>query len=565
MGSGHSFSNFWAGALLLPASLLTGCGAAPPKPAGPPPVTIRFEDRSAAAGLSYRWQIPGARPLNILQTIGNGAALLDCDGDGSLDVLLVGPRLALYRGDGKGGFREITQGSGLNALHGQFLGCAVGDYDNDGFPDLYLSGYRTGALLHNEGSRRFRDVSSTAGVPTQPWGTSCAFADLDGDGALDLVIANYARFGQDPGIPQLCTSHGIRTSCGPRYYTPLKPAIYRNLGRGRFEALPPTQGPGSASGRGLGVALAAIDGSRFPTLAIANDELPGDLLSPVNSARFAGFRNTASLAGTSVDRQGNIHGGMGTDWGDYDNDGRLDLLVTTFEKEPKNLYRATAPSAFSDASAIAGLDPPTLNLVSFGCKFVDADNDGWLDLLIASGHVQDNINQIDPSASYRQPTLILRSRPANSGLPVYQNVGGTAGPFFKTPIVGRGVAVGDYDNDGRVDAVVVDSEGAPALLHNESTEAGHWLCVKLRGVKSSRDGLGALVTVKAGAASLLRHCHTDGSYLSASDSRVHFGLGDRTVIDSVTVRWPAGGTDTYHGIPIDRQVTLREGGSAPGS
>ena len=533
--------------------LLAGCGhaptsVAPPKPAAP----ALFADVAPSAGLNYRWQIAGARPLNILQTIGNGCAFLDYDNDGNLDVLLVGPKLALYKGDGKGHFTDVTHALGLDHFSGHFLGCAVGDYDNDGYDDVYVSGYRTGLLLHNEAGKGFRDVTAQAGLKPQPWGTSAAWAEtVPGSGRLDLFVANYARFG--PSDPQLCDSHDLKTSCGPRYYQPIKGVLYRNLGSGKFADVSATAGLPATSGRGLGVGWAPLAPGEAPALEVANDELAGDLLRPAPGGRYT---DVGTVSGTAFDRDGNIHGGMGVDWGDYDNDGKFDLFVCTFQGEAKSLYRNQGGGLFSDVSFATGLALPTMPRVAFGCKFLDYDNDGWLDVITANGHVQDNIHDIDTSTAYRQTLQLFHN---GGGSPVsLTEVTGEAGPDFARSLVGRGLATGDYDNDGKVDVLVVDSEGAPLLLHNESRTANHWLTLRLVGTRSNRDGYGAQVTARAGGLTQTRLCHADGSYLSSSDKRVHLGLGAAAKVDRLTVRWPSGTVQTLTGVGVDRILTVRE-------
>ena len=557
-------------AAALLAALLTGCrhDAAPPPtapmatapaavtPAGPP----LFSNVAEQAGLHYQWVVAGKRPLNILQTIGNGCAFLDYDNSGNLSVLLVGTdHIALFHGDGHGHFTDVSQAMGLDTLKGHFLGCAVGDYDGDGYDDVYISGYRTGLLLHNEGGKRFRDVTQEAGLKPQPWGTSAAWAEtVPGSGKLDLFVANYAVFG--PKDPQLCPSHGIPTSCGPRYYVPLKGVLYRNKGGGHFADVSAAAGIPATSGRGLGVAWAPLEPGEAPSLAIANDEMAGDLMRP-DSKAAAHYTNIGPQAGTAFDRDGQIHGGMGTDWGDYAEDGKLDLFVATFQGEAKSLYHNDGQGQFSDVSYRTGLALTSIPHVAFGCKLFDYDNDGHLDVILANGHVQDNIHDIDSSATYKQTLQLFR----NSGTtPVtFDDTSAQGGPAFAQPLVGRGLAVGDFDNDGKQDVLVVDSEGQPLLLHNECVNAGHWLGVRLIGTKSNRDGIGALLTAQIGPRRLLRLCHTDGSYMSASDRRVHFGLGAATTVDRLTIRWPSGLMQTLKNLPVDKFITVREGQATP--
>jgi hypothetical protein len=422
-------------------------------------------------------------------------------------------------------------------------------------------------------------VTWQAGLKPQPWGTSAAFIEtVPGSGRLDLVVANYARFGKEPDIPQLCEQKSLQgtsimTSCGPRHYTPLKAVLFRNRGGGSFA---PPMTLSMVSGRGLGVAGCDYDGSGHPAIAFANDETTGDLLQYTGNRQPATgnsqnptpytlhpapvFKNVGTVSGTAYDRDGNIHGGMGIEWGDYDNDGRLDLLVTTFQNEPKSLYHNEGGGSFTDVAYVSGIGSAAYSNVTFGCKFLDYDNDGWLDIAIANGHVQDNIAEIDSSTTYRQALQLFHNRgPGEGGRVSFEDVSRRAGADFDRKIVGRGLASGDYDNDGRVDLLVVDSEGRPLLLHNELRNACHWLGVRLIGVRSNRDGYGAMVTVQCGGRKRVRHCHADGSYMSSSDPRVQFGLGSAREVEELTIRWPSGQVDRLPFPPIDRYLTIREG------
>ena len=520
-----------------------------------------FVDIAQKAGLNYRWSIPGPRPLDILQTIGNGCALLDYDRSGHLSALLIGTdHVALYKGDGHGHFTDVSHATGLDTLRGHFLGCAVGDYDNDGYEDLYLSGYRTGLLLHNEkgtnGGRRFADVTQAAGLRPQPWGTSAAFAETSpGSGRLDLYVGDYLRF--DPKTSQrLCPKDAQKVACSPARYAPEHGVFYRNDGRGRFHDATHEWQVQAGSGKTLGVAFADFNGSGRPSLYLANDEENGDLFQNQGTT----FRNVGPASGTAYDGRFRTHAGMGTDWGDYDNDGRLDLFAAAFQGEPKSIFHNEGSGLFQDRSEGLLLATPTSPYVAFGGKWLDYDNDGWLDLMITNGHVYDNIASVDKTAAYREPTQLFR----NDHGRLLVDMSARAGGDLPRPIVGRGLAIGDFDNDGRVDALVVDSEGAPLLLHNQSAPAGHWLSLTLVGTKSNRDGIGALVTVTtktpAGGLTQTRLCHTDGSYLSASDVRVHVGIGKAAVAETVRIHWPSGQVDVLHDVRADRFLTVREGG-----
>ena len=555
--------------LLLPG--LHGCPTAPPAAIDPPgKVTVTpisktdapayFEEVAKKSGLDYKWTIEGKRPLTILQTIGNGCAFVDYDGDGNLDILLVGPRVALYKGDGKGHFTDVSEATGMAKLKGHFLGVAVGDIDGDGRPDLYLTAYRGGILLHNEGGKSFTDVTKASGIVPQQWATAASFADIDGDGKLDLYIGNYVKFDANTK-PQLCDFSGTPSSCGPRYYAPEKPMIYKNIGNGKFvdvttKWLPTvTQPTGNErkldiEGKSLGIAIADFDDSGNQSIALANDEVRGDLLY-FEKGKFVNLKTTS---GTSVDNDGSVHGGMGTDWGDYDNDGRLDLAVATFQQETKSLYRNEGGKYFTDKSAPLGIAERTIPHVAFGYKFTDFDNDGWLDLVIANGHVQDNIDALDKTAKYREETQFLHNREGK----LFTEVSASMSAEVTKPIVGRGLAIGDYDNDGKLDALVVDSEGVPLLLHNIAPEKNHWLSVKLEGSGFNKLAIGAMATVEAEGRTMVHRCAADGSYMSASDLRVHFGLGKSDKPVTVSVKWRNGKTETYANTPIDRVVTLKQ-------
>ena len=533
---------------------------------GPPPVPTGdeaigdpgsskpvFVDIAAKSGLKYRWTIEGLRPLDILQTIGNGCAFLDFDNDGNLDILLIGPKLALYKGDGHGNFTDVTHATGLDKLSGHFLGCAVGDYDNDGFDDIYLSGFRTGVLLHNEHGRSFRDVTKAALLPVQPWGSACAWGDVDGDGRLDLYVGNYVQY--DPGKSQrLCSSAGLMRSCGPGVYPPSLGMLFHNDGNGVFRNVT-AQWQAAGFGKCLGAAFADYDGSGRQSLGLANDEMVGNLLQN----HGAGFSDMGKASGFGFMPGANIHAGMGIDWGDYDNDGHLDATVMAFSSQAKSIYRNMNNGTFEDLSTTVLLAEPTKPNVAFGCKWLDYDNDGWLDLMIANGHVYDNAGKGENTEKFLQATQLFH----NDHGRLFVDMSTKSGPDLQRPILGRGLATGDFDNDGRVDALVVDSEGAPLLLHNESAPVGHYLMVGLIGTKSNRDGYGAILTATAGGLTQTRLCHSDGSYFSSSDKRVHIGLGGATVVDKLSIRWPSGHVDTLFHVAADRRITVQEGSAKP--
>jgi enediyne biosynthesis protein E4 len=518
-----------------------------------PSTDIRFVDTAKQAGINYTWSMPKGSPRNILQTIGNGCAFLDYNNDGNLDIFLVGPKLALYKGDGRGHFVDVTHQTHLDQFHGHFLGCAVGDYDNDGYDDIYVTAYRGGLLLHNEHGRYFTDATAGSGLKPQPWGTSAAWVQTTKDGKLDLYIGNYVVFGPSTK-PQSCQANGWGIVCPPTSYLPLRGVLYRNLGGGKFTDITGASGADKIAGKTLGVACADFDASGRQSIALANDEAPEGLLKNIGGS----FKNIGAPSGVAESARGFDIGGMGIDWGDYDNDGRLDLALATYQHESKCVYHNDGDDLFTERSRALGIERPTTEKVAFGLKWIDVDNDGWLDLMIANGHVEDDAGQAFVYTTYRQKTQLFYNRAGRRFDDLSSALIGGAG----RPIVGRGLAVGDYENNGRMDALIVDSDGQPVLLRNETADMGHWLEFKLIGTKSNRDGLGALITLDAGNLKLLEQCTTSGSYMSASDKRVHFGLGPATIANNISIRWPSRAIDTYPEMRADQIVTLREGDSS---
>jgi hypothetical protein len=490
------------------------------------------------AGIRFTLGHGGRSPLNILETAGHGCAFLDVDGDGWLDILLVGqPRCALYRNLGaKSGasptFQDISAAAGLT-MDGYWMGCATGDYDNDGRVDLLLTGYHCAALLHNEGGR-FRDVSAGIPLPRGAWNSSAAFFDADGDGRLDLYVGAYVKFG--PKTLQLCDFSGIQAACPPTYYDAERGRLFRNLGQGRFADVTRAAGLDAAHGKTLGVAVADFDGDGRPDLYLANDGMPGDLFHNLGGK----FADVGLESGTAFNHESREQAGMGVDWGDYDGDGLLDLVVTTFQYEPTSLYHNEGHSLFTEEGYAAGIGDASLSRLGFGARLFDADNDGDLDLITANGHVQDNAARIFPGVTYAQPVQLFE----NLGERRFLDVSAADGPAFSKPIVGRGLAVGDYDNDGDLDVLIANLEGPPLLLRNDTPRTARALAVRLQGHTAPRDGTGTRLTLRTGSRLQIREAGTGGSYLSAGDPRIHFGLGSASQADSLTIRWPSGATET---------------------
>lgn len=544
---------------LLAGASTGGCRKAArsdPSPARPPAPAGVFRERAHEAGLRFHWGHGGRSPLDIIETLGHGCAFLDVDQDGFLDILLVGDEAcALYHGNRDGTFTDVTREVGLTA-RGQFFGVAVGDYDNDGYPDAYVTGYGKCVLYHNTGgpggARRFEDVTAQAGVGARgPYDvvTAAAFADLDGDGRLDLFAGRYIVF--TPTTIRWCTYSGVKAGCGVKNYGPDAPRVYRNLGSGAFKDVTRAWGFDALHGRCLGVAVSAAENPRGVALYAANDELPGDLMVPDGSR----YRNIGVPSSTAYSHEGLTQGGMGVDWGDFDNNGRTDLVVATFQNEPKSVYRSDGKGMYTELSGPLGIAADTAANVAWTAKFFDYDNDGWLDLLFTNGHSQDNVEQVERDRTYAQRMQLFHNEKGD----LFRLASAGGGPMFQRPIVGRGAAFGDYDNDGRTDVLVVDEEGVPLLLHNEAQTGHHWLGIGLVGGPSNRDAIGARVTLTAGARTLTRDLSLCGGYISGHDPRLLFGLGDAARVDEVVVRWPGGAVERIRDVPVDRYVRIVEG------
>jgi hypothetical protein len=511
-------------------------------PAASPAAQLQFRDVAAEAGLQFTPDRSLKPPLDILQTAGYGGGFLDYDGDGHLDVLLVGnPLCALFRNLGNGRFQNVTEQVGLN-LRGHWMGCASADYDNDGHADLFLSGYGTAALLHNEGGRFRRVPFPSLG---QAWSTSAAFLDYDGDGFLDLYVGAYLRFG--PGTPRFCPSGKIQLSCSPSHYDAERGRLFRNLNGAGFQDTTVEAGLDTTHGKTLGVAAADYDGDGRIDLYLANDGMPGDLFQNQGKGRFL---NIGLESGTSFNREGQEQAGMGVDWGDVNGDTRLDLLVTTFQFEPTSLY-LNGTNTFREEGYQRGVGDTTINTLGFGAKFLDADNDRDLDLLIANGHVQDAIGQVQPGVTFAQPCQLFRWEGER-----YAEVSGSGVEDLKKPLVGRGVAIGDYDNDGRLDALITNLNGTPLLLHNETTGSGHRLSLRLEFPNGPHDATGTVVTYTAAGRKFVRQVGTGGGYLSTSDPRVHLGLGAAARVEELTIRWPDGSTRSWRDLAADQELRL---------
>jgi len=525
----------------------------------------RFVDITSASGIRFNYLSSHTPKHYLPETMGTGVALFDYDNDGRLDIFFVngaslqdptpkgsipqktGPNYwnRLYHQKPDGTFEDVTEKAGLQGS-GYGMGVAVGDYDNDGFEDLYVTAYGGNKLYHNNGDGTFTDVTEKAGVAGSGWSTSAAWVDLDSDGLLDLVVLRYLQWDFDD---IWCGEHkeGYRAYCHPDLFQPIAPLVYHNDGNGHFTEVSQKIGL-SKPGKGLGIALADYDRDGHIDLFVANDSMVEFLYRNKGDGTF---EEVGLLSEVAVDGDGRTYAGMGVDFADYNNDGWPDLVVTDLANQRYALYLNSHDSTFSYASFTSGVARATMTHSGWGVHFLDYDNDGWKDLLIAQGHDLDTVEQQYPNLHYREPMLLVR----NTGQG-FVDVSADSGRVFHQSWVGRGMATGDIDNDGRVDAVVTTNEGPIYILRNETPTQNHWLTLKLVGHKSNRDAIGAEVKLVTAKGPQFATVTTTGSYLSSSDKRVHFGLGPESVAQSIEIRWPSGIVQTLKDVRGDqiRQV-----------
>jgi enediyne biosynthesis protein E4 len=528
---------------------------------------VQFRDITAQAGIHFTHNNAAFGKKWLPETMGPGCAFMDYDNDGYPDILLVNGEdwpghakapstLKLYHNNHDGTFTDVTRKAGL-AVSMFGLGVAVGDYDNDGHDDVFITALGQSRLFHNNGNGTFTDVTKAAGL----WGpnefsTSAAWVDYDRDGKLDLVVANYVQWSQQTDI--YCTLDGTHKSyCTPESYQGTSARLWHNLGAGKFEDATQKAGLSDPTSKSLGVAILDYNADGWPDILLANDTQPNKLyLNKQNGT----FEEKAVAAGIAFSEDGVARAGMGVDAGDYDRSGRPSLIITNFANQMLSLYHNEGNGLFVDEAPRSEVGRNTLVTLGFGCFFFDYDNDGWPDIFVADGHIENEIERVQKRVSYAEPPHLFR----NLGGGKFQEVTGQIGGAFASPKVARGAAYGDIDNDGALDVLVTTNGGRAWLFHNQGG-TNHSLRVKLVGTKSNRDGIGAVVRVGSGNDKQWQMLRSGSSYLSQSELVLTFGLGGLAKADSVEVQWPSGQVDKVSGVAGDQTVTVEEGKGVVGT
>jgi hypothetical protein len=537
------------------------CFTAPFASAESNPIQLRDVTRQTDIAFVHTDGSSGRR--YIVETVCSGLATFDYNGDGRIDILFLNgaplpgspttappPRNALYRNEGGWKFTDVTLAAGLSDTN-YHLGVCVGDYNNDGYPDIYLNNFGPNILYRNNGNATFTDVTRAAGVVVgNHVGAGTCFLDMDGDGDLDLFVANYVGFTFENH--QISHMSGFPAYVGPLHYPPTANIIYRNNGDGTFTDVSVASGIASLLGAGMGVICADFDNDGDTDIIVGNDLRPNFVLQNDGTGKF---KEVGALLGLAYDSFGNVQGTMGVECADWNNDGWLDFYITPYQRQLATLYQNRKGAYFEDVTRQTGAGTGTYPHVKWGTGVVDLDNDGNRDIFIACGHLIDNVEQFDDTTSYNARNIVLR----NAGHGRFVNVSDQCGDGLLSKLSSRGAAFDDLDNDGDLDVVILNSRREPTLLRNDSSRTNHWIQIQLRGTKTNRDGIGARVTVTAGNLTQIDEVHSGRSYQSDFGKRLHFGLGQRSAVEQIRVNWIGGGVDVVRNVEVDRLITILEG------
>jgi enediyne biosynthesis protein E4 len=534
------------------------------------PFNVQFRDVTKASGIHFHHERAASDQKLYTETMGAGVAWIDYNQDGLLDAFFVNsgytpyfhpekaPQPALYRNNGDGTFTDVTEQAGIHTDGTFFFGVAVADFDNDGFPDIYMTGYRHSVLYHNNGNGTFTDVTAKAGVGDDgAWATAAGWFDYDRDGNLDLLVTNYVKFDEDHPVSCGENKPGYRAYCHPDSFPGNSPRLFHNNGDGTFTDVTKKAGLLNNDGKSLGVVLADLNNDGWPDIFVANDTQRNFLY--LNNGDGT-FRDVSYTSGAGFSEDGKPEAGMSADAADVRNTGLYDLYVSHLDFELNRYYRNNGDGTFTDATIPSGLGQTNYRNSSFGARFFDFDNDGWRDVLVTNGHILDNIALYHPSVTYAEERKLYR----NMGNGKFADVTSTQDAAFRAPRVGRGLAIGDYDNDGWLDVLVSNNGEDAQLFRNEGgSEAvgkkNHWLGVHLIGTKSNRDGIGAALKITAEDFVSYDQAKGGMSYCSAQDPRIHFGLGGHTKVDTLEISWPSGTHEVIRDIGADQIVTIQEG------
>ncbi len=524
-----------------------------------------FYDIVDEAGITFVHTDGSSGRHYIVETVTAGLGLFDYDNDGDLDLYFVNgaplpgdevdtpPTNELYRNDGDLRFTNVTVESGTGDTH-YGMGCVMGDYDNDGDRDIYLSNFKEDVMLNNQGDGTFIDVTKKIGLGDPRLGAGACFVDFNKDGWLDLFVANYLEFPEDEISP--CSRLGIPLYCDPStydMYEPQQASLYFNNGDSTFRDVTEESGIAQYRGRGMGVVCGDYDNDGWTDIYIANDITENFLYKNMGDGSF---EETALLAGVAYDMHGRDQGSMGCDLGDYNQDGLYDLILTSYQRQFNTLYQNRGDGSYEDVTLRAGVSEGSMKHVSWATFFLDYDNDADQDLFIANGHLQDNIEKLEKNTKWDEPNQLFRNNMDGT----FTDVSNQMGPGFQVLLSTRGGAYGDLDNDGDLDIVLSNSREKPTVLINELQLDNHWINIRLEGTNSNRDGIGSRVEVRTGDTVQVNEVRAGGSYQSHYDLRLHYGLGSAEQIDEITIHWPSGQIDAIQNVKSDQFILIREGG-----